>query len=194
MSREKTLFKNTLIITIGKVCTQLVTFLLLPLYTSILSTEEYGTVDLLNTLVSLLLPIVTFQVEQAVFRNLIDNRGNEDEKKRIISTSIFSVIAQCTIYLIIFFIISPFVNNTYKYFLATNVIAYIFSSLMQQIARGLGENTKYAIGSFIAAFTTIVANILLLVLFKLGARGMLVANMVGQLICALYLVGIIKLY
>ena len=137
MSREKTLFKNTLIITIGKVCTQLVTFLLLPLYTSILSTEEYGTVDLLNTLVSLLLPIVTFQVEQAVFRNLIDNRENEDDKKSIISTSIFSVMAQCIIYLIIFFIISPFVKNNYKYFLATNVIEYIFSSLMQQIARGL---------------------------------------------------------
>lgn len=49
--------------------------LLLPLYTGILSTEEYGIVDLLNTLVSLLLPIVTFQVEQAVFRELIEVRG-----------------------------------------------------------------------------------------------------------------------
>ena len=108
MSREKTLFKNTLIITIGKICTQLITFFLLPLYTAILSTEEYGTVDLLNTLVSLLLPIVTFQVEQAVFRNLIDNRENEDEKKKIISTGIFSVILQCIIYICIFFLISPF--------------------------------------------------------------------------------------
>ena len=50
MNREKTLVKNTLIITIGKICTQLITFLLLPLYTGILSTEEYGVVDLLNTL------------------------------------------------------------------------------------------------------------------------------------------------
>lgn len=193
MSREKTLFKNTIIITIGKVCTQLVTFLLLPLYTSILSTEEYGTVDLLNTLVSLLLPIVTFQVEQAVFRHLIDNRENEEEKKRIISTSIFSVILQCVVYLMIFFIISPFVNNEYKYFLATNVIAYIFASLMQQIARGLGDNTKYAIGSFISAFTTIIVNILLLVVFKFGARGMLIANMSGQAICAMYYIIFLKI-
>ena len=111
MSREKTLFKNTLIITIGKVCTQLITFFLLPLYTAILSTEEYGTVDLLNTLVSLLLPIVTFQVEQAVFRNLIDIRENEDAKKKIISTGIFSVILQCIVYIGIFFLISPFFEN-----------------------------------------------------------------------------------
>lgn len=194
MSREKTLFKNTLIITIGKVCTQLITFFLLPLYTSILSTEEYGTVDLLSTLVSLLLPIVTFQVEQAVFRHLIDVRENEQEKKRIISTGIYSVTIQCIIYLIIFFIISPFINNNYKYFLATNVIAYIFASLTQQIARGLGKNTHYAIGSFISAFTTIMFNILFLVVFKFGASGMLMANMIGQLSCALYNCIALKLY
>ena len=83
MSREKQLAKNTLIITIGKICTQLITFFLLPLYTGILSTEEYGIVDLLNTLVSLLLPIVTFQVEQAMFRELIEVRANENKKKEI---------------------------------------------------------------------------------------------------------------
>ena len=194
MSREKTLFKNTLIITIGKICTQLITFFLLPLYTAILSTEEYGTVDLLNTLVSLLLPIVTFQVEQAVFRNLIDNRENEDEKKKIISTGIFSVILQCIIYICIFFLISPFFENQYKYFLATNVIAYIFASLTQQMARGLGKNTHFAIGSFLSAFTTIIFNLLFLVVFKFGAYGMLMANMLGQIICTIYNIISLKLY
>lgn len=194
MSREKTLFKNTLIITIGKICTQLITFFLLPLYTAILSTEEYGTVDLLNTLVSLLLPIVTFQVEQAVFRNLIDNRENEDAKKKIISTGIFSVILQCIVYIGIFFLISPFFENQYKYFLATNVIAYIFASLTQQMARGLGKNTHYAIGSFLSAFSTIIFNIIFLVVFKFGAYGMLMANMLGQIICTIYNIFALKLY
>ena len=57
MNREKTLLKNTAIITIGKICTQAITFFLLPLYTSILSTEEYGTVDLLNTYISIIIII-----------------------------------------------------------------------------------------------------------------------------------------
>lgn len=194
MSRGKTLFKNTIIITIGKVCTQLITFFLLPLYTAILSTEEYGTVDLLNTLVSLLLPIVTFQVEQAVFRHLIDSRDNREEQKKIISTSFFSVLIQCLIYLVIFFIISPFVNNDYKFFLATNVVAYIFASLTQQISRGFGKNNHFAISSFITAFTTIIFNILFLVVFKYGANGMLLANMLGQIVCTLYNVIALKLY
>lgn len=194
MSREKNLAKNTIIITIGKICTQLITFFLLPLYTGILSTEEYGTVDLLNTLVSLLLPIVTFQVEQALFRELIEVRDNEESKKKIISSGVITVIFQCIIYLIIFALISPFINNNYKFFLATNVVTYIFLSLFQQIARGLGDNKRYAIGSFISALFTIIFNVLFLVVIKLGAYGMLLGTMSGQLIASIYLFISLKLY
>ena len=54
MSKGKELLKNTAIVSIGKICTQLITFFLLPVYTAVLSNEEYGVVDLLNTLTSLL--------------------------------------------------------------------------------------------------------------------------------------------
>ena len=47
MNRKKELLKNTMIITIGKVCTQLITFFLLPLYTNFLTTLEYGKIDLI---------------------------------------------------------------------------------------------------------------------------------------------------
>ena len=194
MSREKNLAKNTIIITIGKICTQLITFFLLPLYTGILSTSEYGTVDLLNTLVSLLLPIVTFQVEQAVFRELIEVRGKKDKESRIISSAVITVIFQCIVYLIIFVLISPFINNHYKFFLATNVVANIFSSLLLQIARGFGDNKKYAFASFVSALSTIVFNVLFLVVIKLGANGMLLGTMLGQIVATIYLFISLRLY
>ena len=83
MTKEKYLFKNTFIITIGKICTQLITFFLLPLYTAVLSTEEYGIVDLVTTLSMLLLPLITFQVEQAIFRELLENRTNKKKNDLI---------------------------------------------------------------------------------------------------------------
>lgn len=194
MNREKNLAKNTIIITIGKVCTQLITFFLLPLYTGILSTEEYGIVDLLNTLVSLLLPIVTFQVEQAVFRELIEVRGKKDKESRIISSAVITVIFQCIVYLIIFVLISPFINNHYKFFLATNVVANIFSSLLLQIARGFGDNKKYTFASFVSALSTIIFNVLFLVVIKLGANGMLLGTMLGQIVATIYLFISLRLY
>ena len=48
MNRKRELVKNTIIISIGKFSTKLVSFLLLPLYTYILSPAEFGEYDLLN--------------------------------------------------------------------------------------------------------------------------------------------------
>lgn len=194
MSREKTLVKNTAIITVGKICTQMISFFLLPLYTALLSTEEYGTVDLLNTLVSLMLPIVTFQIEQAVFRRLIDNRNKDEEIKKIISTTVCTIFIQIIIYVILFLLVSPFINNDYKYFLLTNVMACIFSSIMLQISRGLGDNKNYAIGSFITASSTVLLNVVFIVICKFGAYGMLMANLCGNIFCSLYIFVVKKIY
>lgn len=194
MGRGQSLVKNTMILAVGNLFTKLITFFLLPLYTAVLSTEEYGIVDLLNTLVSLLLPIVTFQVEQAMFRKLIDIRDNEKDKKRVISTGIFSVAIQCIVYLILFFIISSFIDNNYKIFLATNVVAYIFASLFQQIARGFGDNKSYTISSIFSGIFTIVFNVIFLVAIKLQAYGMLLGTMIGQIACVIYLFFKLKIY
>ena len=84
-SAGKELAKNTAIISIGKICTQVVSFLLLPIYTNILSTEEYGAVDLIITYTALLLPLVTLQLEQALFRFLLDKRGNSSGIRDVLS-------------------------------------------------------------------------------------------------------------
>lgn len=194
MNREKTLVKNTAILTVGKICTQMISFFLLPLYTALLSTEEYGTVDLLNTLVSLMLPIVTFQIEQAVFRRLIDNREKDEEIKKIVSTTVCTILVQIIIYVVLFLLISPFINNDYKYFLLTNVMACIFSSIMLQISRGLGDNKNYAIGSFITASSTVILNVIFIVICRFGAYGMLMASLSGNILCSLYIFLVKKIY
>ena len=194
MNREKQLVKNTAIITIGKICTQMVSFFLLPLYTAVLSTEEYEIVDLLNTIISLLLPIVTLQIEQALFRKLVDCRDNEDEVKDTISTTLCMILGQSVVYLILFFIVSPLMKNDYKYFLAINLIASMYSTIFLQIARGLGDNKVYAIGSFISASSTVLMNIIFILLFKWGAYGMLMASMLGNILCVLYIFFVKKIY
>lgn len=194
MKREKELAKNTVIIAIGKICTQFISFLLLPVYTALLSTEDYGVVDLLNTYVSLLLPIVILQVDQGTFRFLIDVRNDENKKKEIISTTLFGVFIQSVIYLALFRLFAGFIHNNYKYFLASNVVACIFSVTMLQIARGLGNNTLYALGSFLTASVMLFLNIVFVVIIRLGATGMLLSNFVANIICTIFLFVVLKIY
>lgn len=42
MNRKKELAMNTVILAVGKICTQLINFFLLPLYTSLLTTDDCG--------------------------------------------------------------------------------------------------------------------------------------------------------
>lgn len=187
MSKGKELFKNTAIVSIGKICTQLITFFLLPVYTAVLSNEEYGVVDLLNTLTSLFLPIATLQIEQGIFRYLIDCRDEKEKQSTVITTILRFTVIQSIVCILIFLCISPFIHNQYKYFLVINLIMCIFSTILLQICRGLGDNKKYAVGSFITGAVTVILNVLFIVAFHWGAYGMLAATAISNLLCAIYI-------
>lgn len=185
-NRGKNLAKNTLIITIGRISTQFISFMLLPLYTTLLSTEEYGTVDLITTLVQLFIPIVSLMIDQGVFRYLL-SAETESEKKSIISNAIFVLIGLDLCFLIIYLLLFPFISSQYKIWILLILIATAFSNLLLQIARGLKKTTSYAFGSFVCSGITIILNILCIAFIKMGAVGMLIATFGGNVICCVYL-------
>lgn len=192
--RKKELVGNTAILIIGKVCTQFVNFFLLPLYTAILSPEEYGIVDLFNTYVTLLLPIVGLQFELALFRDLIDVRENNYKIKTLFSTSFFVCLISCVTYSLIYLVTQGFIRSEYKIFLLTHVIINVFSGLMMQFARGIGKNSIYALASFMSAAGTVVFNVVFVAVLKIGALGLFLGVVVGQGIAILYMILSLKIW
>ncbi len=185
-TREKQLIKNTAIVAVGKICTQFVSFFLLPLYTSLLSAAEYGVVDLINTYISLLIPIFFFQIDQAVFRFLIDVREDREKKSDIVTSVLATVTVQAVVFLGIFVLLHPLIQTQFKYYLAVNVIASMYSSVLLQISRGLGDNMSYSVASLLTGAGTIVLNVLFIAVFHWGARGMLLAMVIANALGALY--------
>lgn len=194
MHKKKELVKNTVIIFLGKISTQFISFFLLPLYTRFLSTSAYGTVDLITTYVSLFVPVITIEQEMATFRYLIDARNSDKEKKNIITTSILNVLKLLLLFIIVYFIIVYFFKFKYAYFILANIIVCIFSNLFLQIARGLGENIHYSIASFITGLTTIVLNIIFIVFLKFQVEGMLLSVILANTFCVIYLFFVLKIY
>lgn len=80
MSKSSYLIKNMGILTISNFSSKILVFLLVPLYTSVLSTKEYGTYDLAVSTATLLYPILTLNIVDAVMRFLMDK---ESDKKAI---------------------------------------------------------------------------------------------------------------
>ena len=67
MNEKKRLIKNTGIIAVGNISTKLVSFFLLPLYTNILSTAEYGTVDYIISIATFCVPFISLLMDESKF-------------------------------------------------------------------------------------------------------------------------------
>ena len=72
--KVKDLSINTFLFTVSNFGTKIISFLLVPLYTYVLSTKEYGNLDLVSTTVQLLVPILTLNIQDAVLRFSFDKK------------------------------------------------------------------------------------------------------------------------
>ena len=194
MNKKKQLMKNTIIIFAGRVCTQLISYLLLPLYTSYLVTKEYGIVDLITTYVVLLVPIITLELEMSVFRYLIDARKSKNETKKIISNNFLVLLGSLLSFILLYIIVTNFWKFDYRWLILFDIVICTFSGNFLQIARGLGKTVDYAVSCIITGVSTILLNILLIVYFKLGAFGMILSLALANGFGALYLFIRLKLY
>jgi len=101
-SKSRNLIEGMLIYAIGNFGSKILVFLIVPLYTYYISTEDMGNYDLVLTTVNLLTPIVTMQISDAAFRWMIrTDKGNEVYIRSTIQVLIInSLIAAGVIFII----------------------------------------------------------------------------------------------
>ena len=85
MNRYKKLFSNTVILGLGTFGSKLLVFLLMPLYTSWLSTSQYSTAELITSTANLLIPLACVGISNGIFRFAAER---ESDQKTVFSTSI----------------------------------------------------------------------------------------------------------
>lgn len=186
------LFSNTVIFAIGSFSSKILVFVLLPLYTRALSTTEYGKVDLIIQLENLLLPVVTLCVGESLIRFGLDKKY---DSKKVFTTA--SIIALLGVTLIT--VLMPAFNHV-SYIKGYNTLFYIYmitatvKLIFAEYVRSTGNVKLYAFNGLLTTFFMIVFNILFLAVFKIGIAGYLSAIILSDLISAIFLFFIAKLY
>ena len=69
------LLKNMGLMTISSFASKILSFILVPLYTAILTTDEYGTYDIYTTTAFLLIPLLSVCISDAVLRFALDKEN-----------------------------------------------------------------------------------------------------------------------
>lgn len=178
--KYKKLFKNLGLFTIGSFGSKIVSFLLLPLYTAILSSADYGTVDLLQSTAQLLMPILLLSIQDATLRFGMDDQYKKED---VLSTSI-NIIMKGTIVLllgIIFVSIIGVIQFSLEYwlFLFLTFLLGALNNCFNLYLKSVNKASVIAVGGILGTLTTCVSNILCLVVFKLGINGYMISSMIG---------------
>ena len=178
------LFKNTMIFTIGNLATRLIVFFLIPLYTNVLSTSEYGVVDLIITVATLIIPVLTLNIMESVMRFNLDKGVNHNEITKIGLIILGFAIVFGLVLIPVCYLYNPFKG------LGIYLYLYCISSAACQIAladlRGKELLVQYSLGNVINTFLIAGFNILFLVYLKLGISGYLLAYIIANTMVAIY--------
>jgi O-antigen/teichoic acid export membrane protein len=194
MNREKELTKNTIILGLGKFLPKFFTIITLPIITACLTKSEYGMYDYITTLVMLLLPIATLQVQSAAFRFLIDCRGDKNKSTEII-TNIFAITIPISLIVIILLILFwQSINLSTRILIGIYFIVDILYITISQITRGLSYNKYYSVSSVLISFFNAMLIIITLKLNGMGLNGIMISFIIANLVSIIYLVYKIKIF
>ncbi|QPC47644.1 lipopolysaccharide biosynthesis protein [Mangrovibacillus cuniculi] len=178
MSKVKRFFATSGIYFIGSVLSKLIGILLLPLYTSQFSPDEFGSYDLVVTLISFFAPIAFFQIWDGMFRFSFD-KHKSNEKYSVISNS-FSVLA---LGVFIYTIIYTLVYNQLDFEHALLIFFYGISIAIQYqytfISRAFLRNKLFIVTGLINSLLNAIFNIILILWFDLGIESLYVAAILG---------------
>lgn len=184
MSRIKYLIKNSLIFALGTLGTKIINFLLVPLYTDVLLPDEFGIADLVFTLGTFLVPILTLNINEAILRFSLDK---ESDSNKIMSVGLLSIIAMVCVSLLAYPLISLY-DQIADY--SIYVLLYILSSGCNTIfmynLRGRELLIRFSIGNIINACMVASMNILLLKVFRMGVEGYFLAYIVANIVTMFY--------
>lgn len=183
-SREKYLFKNTMVFAIGSIGTKMIAFFLVPLYTNTLNTSEYGIADLIYTIGTVLVPLLTLNISEAIMRFALDKDANYD---RIMNIGVIFLTIATVAGSVIFPVAEWFgAVKGYGGYIYFYTVSLAYSQVMLYYLRGKEELLKYSIGNIVHAVMIAILNIAFLKLFKWGLHGYFLAYIIANLITALY--------
>lgn len=158
-NRYKVLFSNTAVFAVGNILVKLIAFFLMPLYTSALTTEEYGVSELLNSTTEIIIPLATVCIIEALYRFAIDK---DADYKTLFANSLRIILLGDIAVLIGCVIAKQFFGYTYSYYFFTLYICTTVYKLTTQFARGLGHVKRYAFYGVLNALMLVLCNVILL--------------------------------
>jgi len=176
----------------GNFVTKVLSFFMVPFYTSILTTSDYGTADLISNTVLLVLPMFSLLMDEAVMRFTLDQTT---DKKQVVSIALIVstfgyLVAMCFSPLIL---LSSTLRPFYLFVVLYYVVSWLYN-ITSNYVKGLDKLSITTTAGIIHTFVYLTLNIIFLAVIKIGIYGYLLAIILSNLVAIVFLVLFCKLH
>lgn len=179
--------KNTSIFFIGSVLSKVISFFLLPIYTTYISKSGMGFYDLVQTYLGILVPLIFVELWSGSLRFLYLEKENEIAKKTIVSNSALIFFGSIFVFLLISVIGNILFSINYLCEIIILGITTAFGNMYQFLARGYQQNISFAISGLINTIVMSISNLILILVFHLDERSLIISLSLGYLFQVIYL-------
>ena len=186
MNKYQTLAANTILMSAGTFGSKLLVFLMVRFYTGCLTPAEYGTADLITQTANLLIPLVSLDITDAVFRFAADRQGRRAEAFSV-GLRVITLGSAGTLAVIALLQGVPAVR-AYGFLLASFVIASCYHGLCAHFVRAQGNTGLFAIQGLFNTALFIGLNVLFLAVFHWGIRGYVLSTTAANLLTTALLI------
>ena len=185
MNKYHKLISNTFIFALGTFSSKLLVFVLMPIYTRVLTTSEYGVVDLIVNTANFLIPVVAVCISESVVRFGLDKNYRKDN---VFTIGILTILIGYIIFLLFFPVVSmiKFISE-YTWLVYIYVFCSIVKNVSAQFIRARGLVKLFAFDGIMSTATVLIFSILFLVVFKFGIIGYVMAIVLSDAISAAFL-------
>lgn len=189
MKQLKELFSDTLIYGVSSVFTRFISYLLVPFYTGVFNTDEYGVVSLIYVLIAFLNVVFTYGMESTYFKYAKDRDKAKDIFKTLqlclFGTTIFLVVG-------VWFlnpILNPIIGLVEPFPLFTLMLGILaFDTLSAVPFAELRLDRRpvlFAALKMLNVLITIGLNLYLILEIHLGIEAVLISNVLASIVTAI---------
>jgi O-antigen/teichoic acid export membrane protein len=189
--------RHSAIYGLGGLVSRILAVFLLPLYTRYLSTSDYGQIETLIALVTVLTIVLQFGISSAFFRFYFD-AADAAGRRLVLRTSFWFTMTMATLGLaVVVAFAEPIAQWLFGDAGAANLVRASGVSLWAQmnyaqltnLFRVEERSVAFVLASLTNIFVTVGATVLLVVVLDEGPLGVIVGNFIGTLIVYLALLG-----
>lgn len=195
MSREKTLVKNTLIMAIGTFLPRIINLLTTPIITGATTGAQYGQLDLVTTtILSFIVPLCTLQLEQSLFRFLVDAKSTKEQKYVITNGYVMIFTLMLIVGIICLFVPIDLFNGSYKFLVIGYIWIEIIATTSRFVLRAFSKYKEYSVLAALVVIINFIVVAICLLWFKTGYIGVLIALTVADIVGFIYVMFVCNIF